>query len=40
MEAVAHDPAFAKKVEIPQKVGKEFSHADAVEKLYPSKKKK
>lgn len=28
MEAVAHNPAFAKKVGIPQKVGKEFSRAD------------
>ena len=28
MEAVAHNPAFAKKVGIPVKVGKEFSAAD------------
>ena len=28
MEAVAHNPAFAKKTGIPQKVGKEFSKAD------------
>lgn len=28
MEAVAHSPAFAKKVGIPQKVGKEFAAAD------------
>jgi hypothetical protein len=28
MEAVAHNPAFAKKVGIPQKVGKEFAKAD------------
>jgi hypothetical protein len=28
MEAVAHNPAFAKKVGIPQKVGKEFARAD------------
>jgi hypothetical protein len=28
MEAVAHNPSFAKKVGIPQKVGKEFSRAD------------
>jgi hypothetical protein len=28
MEAVAHDPAFAKKTEIPQSVGREFSNAD------------
>lgn len=28
MQAVAHNPDFAKKVGIPQKVGKEFSDAD------------
>ena len=28
MAAVAHNPAFAKKVGIPQSVGKEFSQAD------------
>lgn len=28
MQAVAHNPAFAKKVGIPQKVGKEFERAD------------
>jgi len=28
MEAVAHNPAFAKKVGIPQSVGKDFSKAD------------
>jgi len=28
MEAVAHNPAFAKKVGVPQSVGKEFSNAD------------
>jgi len=28
MEAVAHNPAFAKKVGVPQSVGKEFSTAD------------
>lgn len=28
MEAVAHNPEFAKKVGIPQKVGKEFAEAD------------
>jgi len=28
MTAVAHNPEFAKKVGIPQKVGKEFSRAD------------
>lgn len=28
MEAVAHNPAFAKKAGVPQSVGKEFSDAD------------
>lgn len=28
MEAVAHNPQFAKKAGIPQKVGKEFAAAD------------
>jgi hypothetical protein len=28
MAAVAHNPKFAKKVGIPQKVGKEFAKAD------------
>ena len=28
MEAVAHNPAFAKKVGIPQSVGREFANAD------------
>ena len=28
MQAVAHSPAFAKKVGVPQSVGKEFSNAD------------
>jgi hypothetical protein len=28
MTAVAHNPAFAKKVGIPQKVGKDFAEAD------------
>jgi len=29
MEAVAHDPKFAKKAGIPQSVGKDFAAADA-----------
>ena len=29
MAAAAHNPAFAKKVGIPQKVAKEFNRADA-----------
>lgn len=28
MEAVAHDPGFAKKTGIPQKVGQDFAKAD------------
>lgn len=43
MEAVAHDPAFAKKAGIPQKVGKDFAAADKAkqsrsEKWYGAKK--
>lgn len=33
MQAVAHNPAFAKKVGIPQKVGKEFAKADKGKKF-------
>jgi hypothetical protein len=33
MEAVAHNPAFAKKVGIPSKVGKEFAKADKGKKF-------
>lgn len=33
MEAVAHNPSFAKKVGIPQKVGKEFANADKGKKF-------
>ena len=29
MEAVAHDPGFAKRAGVPQSVGKEFAAADA-----------
>jgi hypothetical protein len=32
MNAVAHNPSFAKKVEVPQSVGKEFSKADKLKK--------
>lgn len=28
MEAIAHSPSFAKKVGVPQSVGKDFSNAD------------
>ncbi len=30
MAAAAHNPAFAKKVGVPQKVAREFNHADSV----------
>jgi hypothetical protein len=33
MSAVAHNPAFAKKVGISQKVGKEFTKADEAKKM-------
>ena len=33
MAAVAHNPEFAKKVGISQKVGKEFSKADETKKM-------
>jgi len=33
MEAVAHNPAFAKKTGIPTKVGKEFAKADEGKKF-------
>lgn len=34
MQAVAHNPAFAKKVGIPQGVGQEFAAADHAKKLH------
>ena len=34
MQAVAHNPAFAKKVGIPVSVGQEFSAADHARKLH------
>lgn len=40
MAGVAHDPAFAKKVGIPQKVGKEFNKADARTGILRKKKPK
>lgn len=33
MEGVAHNPAFAKKVGIPQKVGRDFALADMGRKM-------
>jgi len=35
MAAAAHDPKFAKKVGIPQKVAKEFNKADQVKNRKP-----
>lgn len=40
MEAVAHDPKFAKKVGIPQKVGKDFAAADKATGKFKGKKKR
>jgi hypothetical protein len=40
MAAAAHNPAFAKKVGVPQKVAKEFNSADTGGKLLKQKKKK
>lgn len=38
MEMVAHDPAAAKRVGVPQKVGKEFAQADKGKKFAGKKK--
>ncbi len=40
MEAVAHSPAFAKKVGIKQSVGKEFAEADKKSGKFKGKKAK
>lgn len=43
MEAVAHNPKFAKKVGIPQKVGEDFAEADKKQGLLvnpPMKKRR
>lgn len=40
MAAAAHDPAFAKRVGIPQKVAKEFNKADKGGKLLKRAMKK
>lgn len=37
MAAVAHNPAFAKKVGIPTKVGKDFTAADQRQKKFQAK---
>lgn len=39
MEAIAHDPKFAKKADVPQSVGQDFSEADKG-KTFAKKKKK
>lgn len=42
MEAVAHNPAFAKKAGIPQSVGKDFAQADdkaGITKSHATKKR-
>lgn len=38
MEAVAHDPKFARKSGIPQSVGKEFAKADEAKDAFASKR--
>lgn len=40
MEAVAHNPKFAAKVGIPQKVGQEFAQADKAKKYAAALMKK
>lgn len=40
MAAVAHNPAFAKKVGVPAAVGKEFNAVDAKTGILRKKKKK
>jgi hypothetical protein len=40
MQAVAHNPAFAKKVGIPQKVGKDFAAKTPTAKTLPARVKK
>lgn len=40
MQAVAHNPKFAKKVGIPQKVGKEFSDKTKTTKGLPERVKR
>lgn len=40
MEAVAHNPSFAKKAGVPQKVGKDFAKADKASNNYMKSHKK
>lgn len=37
MEAIAHDPAFARKVKVPQKVGRDYVAADKAAGLFKRK---
>ena len=39
MAAAAHDPAFAKRADIPQSVAKEFNQADKGKKLAEAMKR-
>ena len=39
MRAAAHDPAFAKKLKIPQKVARDFVEADKGKKVKPLRAK-
>jgi hypothetical protein len=40
MAAAAHNPAFARKVGVPQKVAKEFNQSDAKTGILKKKRKK
>ncbi len=40
MAAAAHNPAFAKKVGVPQSVAREFNQADSVKKVSKAMRKK
>lgn len=40
MRAIAHSPEFAKKVDVPQSVGKDFEEADKKEGKFQSRKNK
>lgn len=40
MTAIAHSPEFAKKVGVPQSVGKDFSEADKKKGKFESRKNK
>lgn len=40
MEAVAHNPSFAKKAGVPQSIGKDFAMADVGRKFAPKRQGK